>query len=153
MNETGMATIEALPLLIVFMVLFAYALGSFGVIHSGILNSLAARTYAFEIFRHRTNLTYLRANTSNAMYYSNYGNRIHTVVSENNVGDDRFMATERMIAMGLDTNTLNRDTPAVHNTQIYGIQDGQRNQTIEANPAWIMTQYGICLDAACGDGN
>ncbi len=148
-----MATLEALPLLIVFMVLFAYSLGSFGVIHSGILNSIAARTYAFEIFRHRTNLTYLRSNAENSMYYTQFHNRIHTVVSENQVGDDLFPATERRIAMGLETNLLSRETPDVHNNQIYGIQDGTRNATIEANPVWIMTQYGICLDADCGGGN
>ncbi len=148
-----MATLEALPLLIVFMVLFAYALGSFGVIHSGILNSIAARNYAFEIFRHRTNLAYLRSNTPNAMYYTDIHNRVHAITSEHVSEDDRFFATERRIAMGLNTSVLNRDTPDVHNNQIYGIQDGTRNSTIEANPAWIMTQYGICLDADCGGEN
>lgn len=150
-GEAGMATLEALPLLIVFIVLFAYALGSFGVVHSGILNSIAARTYAFEIFRHRTNLTYLRSNSPNSMYYTKHGHRIHTVVSENGSGGDNFPATERRVAMGLDTSMVGRDNPNVHNVAIYTIQDGAQNQTIEANPVWIMTQYGICLDTSCGD--
>lgn len=146
-----MATLEALPLLIIFIVLFAYTLGAFGVIHTGILNSIAARSYAFEIFRHRTNLTYLRGNRAVPMYYNTKQNRIHVVVSERGNNDDNsFPATERRIAMGLDTDMANRETPSVHNTAIYMIQDGVQNATIEANPAWIMTQYGICLDTACG---
>lgn len=152
-DEGGMATVEALPLLIVFVVFFAYSLGSFGLIHTGVLNSIAARSYAFEIFRHRTNLTYLRGNNIDPtrVYYNKKGNRIHVVMSERGAADqNRFPATERRIAMGLDTDLSNRDSTTVHNEAVYSIQEGVQNATIEANPAWVMTQYGICLDAGCG---
>jgi len=158
-SESGLATVESLPLIVVFMVMFAFSLGSFGVIHSGILNSIAARNYAFETFRHRTNLVYLRTTPEipgdrtkmPAIHYRDLQNRIHAVLSETRTARSDFPATERRIAMGMETNVLGRDNPTVHNTSVFQIQDGQQNTTVAANPVWLMTQYGICLTVACGD--
>jgi hypothetical protein len=36
-----------------------------------------------------------------------------------------------------------------HNTQVRSLGDG-KNTTLSVNPIWIKTQYGICLNAACG---
>ena len=45
-NQRGMATIEVLPLLLVFLMLFSYTLGAFGIIHTGIMHSISARSSA-----------------------------------------------------------------------------------------------------------
>ncbi len=55
-----MATIEMLPMMFIFIFLFSYTLGAFGIIHTGIKNSISARAYAFETFRNRSNLVYFR---------------------------------------------------------------------------------------------
>lgn len=57
-NQKGLATIEALPLVVVFVVLITYGLGLFGFVHTAILHSIGARTYAFETFRNRTNVSF-----------------------------------------------------------------------------------------------
>lgn len=47
-NEKGMAVLEMIPILVVFVLFINFSLGFFGAIHSGILNSIASRNYAFE---------------------------------------------------------------------------------------------------------
>src|ERR1700752_1592500 len=83
-NDSGMATLEAIPLIIVFLVLLAFSFGSFGIIHTGILNSIASRTYAFETFRHRANLIYFRERTAmgELLHFIKHETRVHAVVSE-----------------------------------------------------------------------
>lgn len=149
-NEHGMATIEVLPLIIIFVVMIAYMLGAFGIVHTGILSSIASRTYAFETFRHRTNLVYLRSNAGgDKLHYTRYGNRVHTVINEFANGSTLFHPSERRLAMGLRTADESRTSETVHSQAIYSIRPGQQNTTIGVNPAWIMTQYGICLTATC----
>jgi hypothetical protein len=147
-DESGMATLEAVSVLIVFVVLLAYSLGSFGAIHTGILNSIGARAYAFETFRHRTNLTYLRSNIGGAVLnYGRTGNRVHTIGSEIQ-HESGFHPSERRIAMGLPAEPKGR-TETVHNEAIYNLKD--RNDAVETDPLWIKSQYGMCLNVACGD--
>lgn len=162
-SEKGMATLETLPLIIIFMVIAAYTFGMFGVTHTAILNSIAARNYAFEIFRHRADLTYFRSNSPNKMYYNRIGTRIHGIVSDANAGasnDGTFKATERRIAMGLDSGAIERDLANVdesrgnaklHNEDVFNIKSNTQNDKYGVSPVWIMTQYGICLNARCGD--
>ncbi len=161
-SESGMATLEALPLVIVFMVFIAYMLGMYGITHTAILNSIAARNYAFEITRHRADLTYLRSNITydNAVppthSYKKVGTRAFAVIAEDtreNGGE--FPATVRKIAMGLDSSQedFERQPGSVHNQgsgkSVYNIKDV--NEEVGVRDVWIMTQYGICLDAKCGD--
>jgi hypothetical protein len=155
-NERGLATLEALPLLVVFVFLIAYTLGGFGIIHTAIMQSISARTYAFETFRNRTNLTYFRDIPSDAamLHYRAYGNRLHGIMSETRRQDDAaFRATERPIRVGITIEPgPSRNDISIHNTKVHEeiLADGKRNQTVEVGPAWIMIQYGICIDARCG---
>ena len=158
-SESGMATLEALPLVIIFMVMIAYMLGMYGVTHTAILNSIGARNYAFETFRHRADLTYFRSNTTaNVMSFEAIGARVHAVTNESSETSDggQFAATIRKIAMGLDSSREDfaRPPATIHNQEgsnnVYAIQDKARNTAIGARDVWIMTQYGICLDAKCG---
>ena len=146
-----MATIEAIPILMVFMVLVSYALGSFGAIHTAILHSIAARTYAYETFRHRTDLTYLRdIQTAQIFSYRAAGCRVHGIGSPEGMAvQQTFYATERNIAKGwTGPDTIGR-TNDVHNTQVFTVQDNKR-ATVGVNPIWVMVQYGICLNSNCG---
>ena len=69
-NQKGMAVFEIVPLLVLFVLLLNFVFGFFGIIHSGILNSIAARNYAFETFRNRTSLNYIRdESTSDLDFY------------------------------------------------------------------------------------
>jgi hypothetical protein len=151
-SEKGMAMIEAVPLLVLFVVLLSFSLGFFGVIHTAILNSISARTYAFETFRDRTNLNFFREDGSGLktpLYLGLKNFRFHAIQREN---DDRrlFVPTLRTIAMGKEEKEMqtNKET---HNRQIYEILDKQRNQKTNVNPVWVMVGYGICLNASCGE--
>ena len=150
-----MATLEALALLICFLVLIAHGFGFFGIIQTGILNSIAARTYAFETFRHRSNLYFFRENrlegTMPSHYYSSH-TRIHGINAEDNSIDRGTVATERQLAIGLTLADEGRTNASLHNQTIYGIQEGERNTTVATSPLWVMVSYGICLNNLCGDG-
>src|SRR5262245_47185112 len=119
-SERGMATLETLPLLFIFLYLFAYTLGSFGSIHSAIKYSIGARTYAFETFRNRTNLTYFRDRASDVRnHFRKNGNRFHAIQAMNVRTGEQFRATRRAIRMGvpIDPGPSDND-PEVHNTAV-----------------------------------
>lgn len=151
-NQRGMATVEAITLLGIFLMLMGYTLGFFGIIHSGILNSIGARTYAFEIFRHRTNINYFRGNTNeNKYHFTNYGVRYHAVVSEKTPdGVLQFFATERPLTFGFSSPSEER-TVDTHNVSVPNISLEDRNEAIGVSPVWLMIQYGICMNVQCGD--
>jgi hypothetical protein len=162
-SESGMATLEMLPLVIVFMVFIAYMLGMYGITHTAILNSIGARNYAFEITRHRADLTYLRSNgmfdgtETRILSYKPVGTRSFAVIGESESDNGKFPATVRKIAMGLDSSKeeIDRQPATVHNENggknVYTIKDNAENTDIKVRDVWIMTRYGICLDAKCGD--
>ena len=152
-NEDGMATLEAVSLIVIFLVLVAYMLGSWGIVHTGITNSIAARNYAFETFRHRTNLTYLRDNTQSTVHYDGAGARTHGIMAEDHVLNGPFQATARPISLGLIAAQANYTNQTMHTQTIpNGVVEGQQIKgNIEASPVWVMAQYGMCLSAACGD--
>ncbi len=153
-----MASIEGISVLVIFLVLMAFMLGAFGIVNTGIQHSLAARTYAFEIFRHRANLVYLRENlgsNSPPFSYNVDGVRVHGIMPENwqTNSDGNFQATSRAISMAMTTEvTGNQET--VHNINIpTQVKEDQRitNEALGVSPAWVMVQYGICVNASCGE--
>ena len=157
-SEQGLATLEALTILIIFVVLIGFSLGSFGIVHTGILNSIAGRTYAFETFRHRTNLTYFRENRAAATtHFRKAGVRFHAIQSDlHNTRrfptDRNLYATERLIAMGLPVGETirNRESQSGPRRDLSSIQPSRRTN-LELNPVWIRIGYGMCLDLKCGD--
>lgn len=150
-DKKGMATIEALPMLVVFVIFFSYTYGFFSVIHSGILYSIGARAYAFETFRNRSNVTYFRGN-NNAGYYNYYTKtevRYHCTQAGSST--DTFIAEKRAISIGMalgQTSNSNADIE-IHNEKIHDLD--QRNRDVKVNPIWIKTCYGICVTPGCGD--
>lgn len=151
-NQRGNALLETIPLLVVFVILVSFGLGIFGIVHTSVLHSIAARTYSFETFRNRTNISYFREDGSGldagkAMNYTKKGWRYHAVQREND-DRDRFVATPRAIAFGR-TVAAGETSQDIHNQQIYSMQ--QRNDRFSVSPAWVMVGYGICINATCGN--
>jgi len=154
-NQKGMAIFEIIPILIIIVMLVNFSLGFFGAIHTGILNSMAARNYAFETFRHRSNLTYLRpgVEVGDSVSYEKTGLRIHATISDNNKGDNgHFIATGRPIDFLAQQEVAgSKDT---HNNRVHEVKDGKRyTENGGVNPLWVRPQYGICLNAKCGAKN
>lgn len=170
-SQEGMASVEIVPILLLFAMLFNFTLGFFGVVHAGILNSIAARNYAFETFRNRTNLTYLRdvdlrpATEEIQARYTKVGFRFHGIISENNRGSQDWIATQRPIrftdAGGMDEALGDKGdhTTLVRSIQSVGkVSDTFTGMTAEegksgVNPVWLQTLYGICLNSTCGPMN
>jgi hypothetical protein len=152
-NEKGMALLETIPILIVFIVIIAYGLGSFGVVHTGILHSISARAYAFETFRNRPNVVYFRdrATGNGYSHFANKETRVHGINSDIAPVEGEIFATTRPIAFGRQP--ANTQTSAeVHNQKIVNKGDARfRRGEGEASPAWIMVGYGICINANCGE--
>ena len=156
-NNSGLASIEAVALLLVFVVLVSYGVGFFGVIHTGILNSISARAYAWETFRHRADVTYFRANqdqsSNTAQNFTINGARLHATVSEKAMNRDLrldFWATARKIAFahetdgGPDNNHKKIADQTDDRVKVFGVE------TLSVDPVWVRTTYGICLNARCG---
>ena len=148
-----MAIIETLPLIVVFVILIAYGLGLWGSIHTGILHSIAARTYAFETFRNRTHLTYFREEGSgfnDPQQYLNKEFRFHAIQSTVPPQGRTFYATQRPMALTLESE---REPASMedHNSNIHVLSGrNQRSGGVGVNPIWIMVGYAICLNPQCG---
>lgn len=149
-NEKGLAILETVPLIVVFVLLFSFGMGFFGVIHTATLHSIGARAYSFETFRQRTNLYYFREDGSGLdqpFNFSKKGWRYHAVNHESDTRT-KFVSTTRPITIGKGADPGDAG-PETHNLQIYELQ--ARNQRYAVNPVWVMVGYGICLNAGCGN--
>lgn len=154
-SEKGQATFEVVPLLAIFVLFIGYGMGAFGIVHTGILHNIAARTYAFETFRHRTNLAYFRENriSPGPEHYRDFGIRIHAIKHESSDGGEYVYATERQISFGFPNEIVGR-SPRTHEDSTREIRPGQRaTGNVSVNPAWVKVQYGICINATCGDNS
>lgn len=157
-DRKGMATIEMIPIMIVIAILINFALGFFGVIHTGILNSIAARNYAFETFRNRTNLMYfhdVRQITTSDQHFKKYNSRVHGIASENRGSDNAAIVTLRKIGFGMSPDPGTKTDQSVHepggggDRGVFGIEEGVRNEDVDSAPVWVRPAYGICLNAKC----
>jgi hypothetical protein len=151
-NENGMAILELIPIMIIIVMLFNFSLGFFGAIHTGILNSMAARNYAFETFRHRSNLVYLRESVpiEDNVNFSTQNFRFHATVSDSTKGDkSHFIATGRTIDFLAQLEA--KGSKDFHNKQVNTILDGKRftDKDSGVTPIWVRPQYGICLNSKC----
>ena len=168
-NQRGISTIEMIPVLLLFALMFNVSLGFFGIVHSGILNSIAARNYAFETFRNRANLNYLRDSTDCTTnpdcyqsYYEKKGFRFHGVVSEaSGNSNENWIVTRRpTMFTEAQTGVLDPDGVSADHLLVTQISDGGKASDIfsglhrdEAknglSPVWIRTLYGICMHSSC----
>jgi hypothetical protein len=157
-NEKGLATIETLPLLVIFLIMMGYSFGLYGVLQSAIINSISARAYAFETFRNRTNLIYFRTNSAAGALnyqYNAVGSRLHTVISEAKDPGVLFPVTERPLAMGLASIPDEASTAgdaSFHNNTLPGMY-AQARYLKGVAPVWLKIGYGMCLNPTCAPTN
>lgn len=169
LNNSGFAALEVVAIFAVVMILFNFGLGFFGVIHTGILKSIAARNYAFETYRFKSNLDFFWREGQDSNMISKYrlfGNRFHGVTSENQRANEDWVATARPISFVSSFGGTNNDgedmsrTPAedtqaaLHNEQIFRIKDDgnpllEEKDQYQAFPVWIRPVYGMCINATC----
>ncbi len=149
-SEKGMALIETIPLLVIFVMFIGFVLGLFGAIHTAILHSIGARTYAFETFRNRTNLLVFRetaSSPSRVEHYKTQQIRFHAVNTDGR-GQNLLSATERPIVIGKILEAVGA-TDAEHNTRVFKLNE--RNNEVAVHPIWVKVGYGMCLNPGCGD--
>jgi hypothetical protein len=157
-NQRGNAIIEIVPILAVFVLLVNFSLGFFGLIHSGILNSIAARNYAFETFRNRAHLGYLRdiPGSDVQFTYTQNQQRLHTIVDADRGNSDDFKATRRSIKFSEIRGPAEEIGNQERTQRLFQrIREGRKasEDGVEegTNFAWIKSSYGICLTAKCGN--
>ncbi len=147
-----MAMIETLPLIVVFVILVSYGLGFWGSIHTGILHSIAARTYAFETFRNRTHLTYFREQgrgLDTPEHYEAQQFRFHAIQAIQAPGLD-FYATQRPLALALKIEKQPNSSQD-HNQNIHILSGRNRSSGgLGINPIWVMVGYALCFNPDCG---
>jgi hypothetical protein len=144
-----------IPIMIIIILLVNFSIGFFGVIHTGILNSIAARNYAFETFRHRSNLVYFATNSeaNTKVTFEIDQSRMHVTNSDKTVnqGLQSPIATSRLIDF-VDFSRRQADEvggPIDHKAGIDKVRSGVKFLEQGVNPVWIKTAYGICLNLAC----
>ena len=150
-NRKGMASLEMIPVIIVVAILLNFTLGFYGIVQTGILNSIAARNYAFETFRHRSNLVYfhdVRGNGTSNFLQKNL--RLHGIASENRGADVKTaIATTRNIGFGSNPDSAGTQDTHEGGRGIATVVQGMRDSDIDVSPVWIRPMYGICLNSTC----
>ena len=139
-NQKGVAMVEMLPLLSIFVILFGLTFGLWTSSHSGILQSISARYYAFEVINNRTHFIYHRDTSDpkdGEQYYEKDGKRFFAIVKKQEVDDLKPIAEQKAL------NLFGRDSLEI---------TGDPNSTkAQRNPIKLRTGYGICIDFDCGD--
>lgn len=157
-NARGMAVLEMIPVIIVVAFMLKYSYGFFGVIHSASLQSIAARNYAFETFRHRSRLNYLREGDSNAKNTYKKGTRVHGVRDEKKPvnSDPLWDAGARPISFpdsGGSSAAPQSFSARVREQNRLTSPDAKYDDTIGdgTKDVWLAIRYGMCIDAQCGN--
>ena len=146
-SESGFALMESVVFMMAFVILAAYCIDFFSIIHTGIVNSTAARTYLFETLQHRTTISWMRqADDGGNDQKNNFTNRhfrFHATADEDqpDKDDQGTHASGRVLTLAARSGTK----PSMSNPKL----DSQNNQTTTIN---IKTGYGICLDSNCPAG-
>lgn len=155
LDDKGMATLEMIPILVIFVLLLNFSFGFFGVVHTGILNSIAARNYTFETLRNRASVIYFTPYSNEySLNFKEPGFRAHGVIAEDTSNKEEFVATTRLIdfftfAKGRAAEEEAAKNSGLHVNKIQELDESGRNDTIGANPVWIKTVYGMCLNETC----
>ncbi len=178
----GVAVFEMLFLLVVFMILVGITLGLWGAAHSAVLQSIAARHYAFEVINNRPHFEYFRDYTKGTVSgpgvmimggnkeeaSKHYGKRqqmlfVVTVDDPDKFGGDAphvatrginfFSELKRGFSDPLPTDTIKpyKGQAAGFHAETWKTVEATDKGAQPANPIWLMTGYGICLETACGE--
>ncbi len=155
-NQKGMAVLEMIPVMIVIVVVLRYTYGFFGVIHSATVQSIAVRNYAFETFRHRSRLSYLREVSSlDDRFKYRKGMRLHGVRDENarlSSTPDWDVTVRRITFPAKEAEVLGSNGFLSRIQEQNKINVGRRYSDGDGvDPVWLAIRYGMCIDHRCGD--
>ena len=178
--RSGIAMVEILPLLVVFIAFFGLCIGLWGAVHSGILQSISARHYAFEVINNRTHPDHHRdwdpalsgdgkmfgsPSDSNKKYHGDLGMRLFAVVTKQATNDPEEFVENRGLNFFSDIDRSYDEEPGgilsskkTEGANNYGParvgfleEEKSFVQAPPINPVWLLTGYGICLNLCCGD--
>ncbi len=175
-NNKGIALFEMLPLLVVFVALVGLTVGLWGAVHSGVLQSIAARHYAFEIINNRSHFEYHRDynpgepspspfmynNSEFAIvekdYYGDVGSRLFYITSSKIESEDEPYVPLRGINFFEEIKRAYNENPKgiIPFQEKTASAEFHRDSSDDdpperVNPLWLMTGYGICIDCPCGE--
>ena len=179
-SQRGIAFFEVLPLLVIFVVLVGVLVGLWGAIHSGILQSISARHYAFEVLNNRTHFEWHRdydgtlspqpmigsQNSSQedlSAFHRDMHMRFFAVRSDKLAAFDPSQVEEIVTTRGINFFHEISRAPSDNPQGLIDAFKGQsgddqfhrdvwvQEDAVPVNPLWIMVGYGICLDADCGN--
>ena len=142
-NEKGIAMVEMLPLLAIFILLFGLLFGFWSSIHSGILHSISARRYAFEVLNNRTHFIYHRDTippVGDKSYYEKDGKRFFAVVEFQGGGEPDKKSENK------EFNLFNEAGLRITGKAPCKAKNEEGDCVIK-----IKSGYGICIDFDCGD--
>ena len=179
-KNRGVAIIEFFLFFFIFVFSLALLYGSWGVVHSGVLNSIGARAYAFYSIANRSDLSFYRddvdplaGNTPTAYFWDSdpkkKDTRFFAVIKTEGQGDPLdFFA--RQIKINLGSGSWKANNPdgiwggKKGRNSPYGggfqnpdkwlndprLQHDKRNIQEESTVVYLKQGYGICLDVNCG---
>ena len=177
-SERGVALFEMLFLLTTFVILVGITIGLWGSVHSAVLQSIAARHYAFEVINNRPHFEYHRdfdgaapASSGNMFkgpstmvgFYGKARQMLFVVT----VDDPTAVSSKNPIAATRGINFFYEIGRAPSQNPSGLIKSYRANDVnfhtnswsaaltpggvVDVNPIWLMTGYGICLEMDCGD--
>ena len=167
-NKNGYTILEAIPFIVIIFILLGAALGSWGLVHTALLHSIASRHGSFVYFNNRADLSYLRDFgdlPAAKIFYGRQNWRFSYVQSEKAIRLERQTATIRFVDFTSPNDTYfsgggggpfgnegykddgNFLKPNEHNDIWKQVSDRRNYKKVA--PAWIMVGYGICLTAKC----
>jgi hypothetical protein len=150
-KQKGMAVLETVPMIFIFVALLGFTIGFYGITQKMILHSIAARAYGFEQMRHRANVTYLRDVGAEGPTNSYQISQLRYFTVREPGAGTTFTAAK----VGVDyrdrnpAGSANQDD---HNTTAYtNIVRQRRNDRHYFDSVWVKVGHGICLRANCGE--
>lgn len=151
-NQKGLASIETVVMVFIFVALLGSTLGFYGVTQKMILHSIASRAYGFEQIRNRANINYLRdieGGNSNSYHVTRLR---YFSVSEPGVNAVFTAAKMDVDFRSAGSRGPSSANPDAHNTSAYeDISRNRRNERHYFDKVWIKVGHGICLTVECGD--
>ena len=140
-DQKGIAYVEMLPLLVLFVLLFGLSFGLWKSIHRATLKTIAARRYSFEVLNNRTHYIYHRdtlpANGPDQFYQK--GRRFFANIDYDESGSGEDLKKEKVELSLFDQGVVKINTPSPKNSKFE-----------QTNPIEIKVGYGICIDHNCG---
>ena len=141
-NQRGVAYVEMLPLLVIFVLLFGLSFGLWTSIHRATLKSIAARHYSFEVLNNRTHYVYhkdIQDAVNYKQYYRKNGKRFFANVDyQDTTKPDFWNETTDLTLFNQGITKISDPSP-------------ENSANPQTNPIRIKIGYGICIDTKACD--